>query len=904
MHLTGLSGTFRPALVALALLVFPSLASAVAVVTWGPSTGYVTSSINSQRGVGVLSLSLSTPMTPSSPSYTGAPVFGGVQAGSGVSITVHRINNNHVVSGDGNDLYDLRHTTSTTGIMTALVLWENPYLTAALPGGTAKNLVRLKDFAYTGGATPCPSPAPAPLAYFVVRYEKGGGSHGYMIAQTSINGFRMDSNGGAHTLDASTANWYDYDPTTGAGLANIGAATLVADPNLILEGVTHVGMLFEVPSRNIDCSLTFYKFSVTAENWRKKAPFKALYNNDTGNVEIFDLRRDGYTGSDYDKDKFNADKLRLSIDEAVDVADGTNNGVDAYMISPGYSHVPLWRSAEIDPDNHFAWHRYAHPKTGTNKLSAIGYFMDPSDSVADDGGDVVDVVVDHCATRGIASFVSFRVNDYHRGQEVDARPGLWDIASLSDLSNSLWRFENPQYRLGRAAVSTRPEYRVGNTTPGYAAHTSGWTDRRFAEFMGYANDSVCLNWAIEDVRIRTFNLIADVLAANPGMSGLELDFPRAGIYFREAPPQQNISSGERAARAQIMREFVRDVRLLLDLKGRQLNRNYWLSVRMPHTMELAYGADAGNEDGKDPDGNDQDGIDVRQLAEEGVDMFVFCSRSTAHSVQVGTRVRIDPDLGEIIAAIRAINPQAAIYYELTYLVASRTEYDSSGAVITNPQLRWSAGREQLKTAMHLAYSGAGTIPNSGSPGRPWPGGIDGFSLYNFAFYRLITVSSSSTGRAEPPFDVIPDLKDPVALAASAQHYFRGNATIRPVTSASSATTGMFTLVLRKPSTNSGNWTGNARLRLHAPFAIPPGVTFSAVLVKSTNVTLTPVTTPTVPFPLGSGAPQFPAIGTVGPILEWSIDTAHLEEGVNTFKIIRTDSLSTAFHFGYADFSIP
>lgn len=864
----------------------------ITVVTWGASTTMVTTNVNSPRGMGPGSISLSTtsPLTHAS-NYSDLPIYGGIQVSGSVVLTANRVTNNHTQAGAGNDVYDVRNTdpTPASGLMTALFLWENNYVP---PSPREKNLYRLKALSYTGGYTP----NSLMTAYFVVCYQKGS-DLSYMISPTSISGSRLESNGGTHTIDAETASWYDYDPTTSAGLANIVASSALPDPNLSVLGVKYVGLLVQVNSRNVDCALSFYKFSATAEAWRKKPAFKALYNNDTGNVQVFDMRRSGYTSAEYEGGKFNANKLGLSIDEAVNIGGGTNNGADACMISPGFTHVPLWRSAIIDPDDHFAWWRYAHPMTASNDLSEIGTYMDPDVSLNEEGGDLLQAFIDHCQTRGVASFVSFRLNDYHLAQDVDARPGLWNIHPLGDIANDRWRFEHPNYRLGRAPLSTRPEYRYWDTDPAtkdHELHTPGtWTDKSFSTAQSEAITATCLNWEIPEVVAHMRNLIEEAVYLHPGLAGIELDFPRAGFYFPIVPG--GLSPEKQAGRRAIITGFVRDVRLLLNEVGRNQNRNYWLSVRIADEMLDAFG-------------EDENCIDVRELAAEGVDMFVFCSRSSTHTIQVGIKANVDPDLGEIGTAIRSINPDAALYWELTQLAGSKSVYDTAGA--SQASYRWLATREQLKTTMHLAYAGSGNISGSGSPQKPWPVGIDGYSLYNFAYYRLARAPGSSTAMSEPPFDIMPVLKDASALSAESQHYHMGNREINPAHN----TNKTFTMVLRKPSTNSGQWAGIGRLRLHSAIPIPAG----AMIKVHLNVSPTPIeliaTTYTVPYPQldASGVPILDESGNILPqfrppdpldqILEWEVPVSNLIEGVNSFTVSNAGSGTVTF--SYADLSIP
>jgi len=387
-----------------------------------------------------------------------------------------------------------------------------------------------------------------------------------------------------------------------------------------------------------------------------KAPFKLLYNNDATNVwscnSPFHERGEPITD----------EAIAGSIDEVAD------KGVDAYMLSPGLGHFPWWKS-KVVPDHYQWWMQ----KTGMAPDQYGQYLLA--------GGDWVKVLVERCRKRGMAPFVSLRLNDVHMMEFCGEKHVRSSWAS---------RFytEHPEYWL-------EPDHKT--------KWPSGYSDRRG------------LNWAEPAVRDYKLSLITE-LCERYDLDGFELDFLREDVMFRDDVPMER--------RVEIITEFVRRVRAVLDRTATPGQRR-WLSARVP--LELRRWAGPG--------------LDVQRLVEAGVDML-NCSGSY-HTIVVHD-----------LAKIRELAPNAAIYQELTHsagtiwFIAERSGYGTVGHPRT-----WDA---QFYTAAHLAHER----------------GADGISLFNFVYYR-------SSGRGfewlerEPPFHVLPHLRDPEWLARQPQHYWLG-----------------------------------------------------------------------------------------------------------------------------------
>lgn len=804
----------------------------------------VTASSNSPRySPGGATLDLSAPLTASS-GYTGAPIYGGVQVSGTLTLGALRLLNNHssfgAENGQDNDVFDLRNTDPTpvnNGRMIALLLWECDYTPGA--NDPTAGLLGIKALTYTGGY----STNTVMTAYFVLRYRTAAG-FAYMISPTTVDGNRLDGNGGTRSIDATTATWYAYDPTTGAGLDNIDTTTPLAGPSLTLLAVSHAGLLFKVSGKTSESALSFYRFAVTADSYRPKPAFKSLYNSDTANVEQFDP-------------PFDDVGLIASIDEATT----TTNGVDAFMMSPMFGQVPWWQSATTtDPDNvtntqsHFVWWRTAHQRSSTaDQLTSLGHYLYDDDGAgADPKGDVLDALA---ATRALAlgtagefaAIVSVRLNDYHYAEDLDARPGLWNIATGGSVANDKWRYLHPHYRLARGPVSGVAEYHYLNAG---AVETDDRTAAEDALVEAEQRVANCLDWRIDAVRDRMLEYVKDVLASHPEMDGIELDFMRSGIFF---PAYKfGIQSGEKAAlvaeRKALMTPFVAKVRNALDELGKTENKRYWLTARVPATLARL----------------DEDGLDPEDLAAAGVDLFVV-------SADVYTAQSLD--LPAIATQVQAGSASAALYYELTDMVQS---VSGVGRRLTM--------NEQFSTAMHLAYEA----------------GFDGPSFFNFAYYRKTLVSGTPIA---PPFAWIPDLtKDKEAdIAATDQHYVRNGTLLFPE---NATLTRTFKLRLHKP-TYSGTgfgWTQDGRLRLISPAGIDPSDPFT---VKCNGTTLSEdmVNRTDEPYPSDFAGYSPPLAGDADHIRTWLVPRSYLVEGENTFTVANGSTSSAERAFLFVDFAI-
>ncbi|MEW6360347.1 MAG: hypothetical protein AB1696_28700 [Planctomycetota bacterium] len=369
---------------------------------------------------------------------------------------------------------------------------------------------------------------------------------------------------------------------------------------------------------------------------RNRAPFRVLYSNDTVNVVscVSPEKLDADFESEAEKgEPFRPEMIEASINEA--------GAADAHMLQPGNGWVPWWKSKVYPADAHYRWFM---EKTGL-PVDSIGRYMM-------DGGDLVQVFVNHCRRRRIVPFVSLRMNDYHGSEHADflvdligggAMPEGYTFGGIHRAAQSRFFLEHPQYRIG--------------VDP--AAYINCADRLAYIREMGtrYTLRNVrVLNWAIPEVRQHKFAFIRE-LCENYDIDGLELDFMRHFRYFRT----EETTSEERV---KIMTGFVADVRRLLDHTAKA-TRKRWLCVRVPFRLAA----------------HDPMGIDLRKWVDAGVDMVnLSCHYATDQQCDLPTVCRMIPE--------------AAVYLELTY---TNLRYGE-------PSVHRKMSDEQFYTAAHLAYA--------------------------------------------------------------------------------------------------------------------------------------------------------------------------------------------------------
>ncbi len=394
------------------------------------------------------------------------------------------------------------------------------------------------------------------------------------------------------------------------------------------------------------------RVSPTPAATASKAPFRVLFSNDTTNITS--------NSSPFHKrgEPFTEDKLRASVDETV-------GNSDVHMLQPGGGRVPWWKSKVAAADEYYNWLE----EKGNIRLGSMGQYMR-------DGGDMVQVFVDRCRSRGITPFISLRLNDYHgtehadlildrlRGGEGsgDDRPG----------TQGCW--------LGRFYLE-HPEYRIGSDPSAYTSDPDKLVFNRDHGVRYQMRINRVLNWAIPDVRAHKLALIAEI-CEQYDIDGFELDFMRHARYFR-------LEETTEPQRVEIMTQFVADVRAVLDRTAKAGSRR-WLCVRVPLRLR----------------NHGELGIDLVKWVAVGVDMVNL----SGHFV---TQQQSD------LAKVCRLVPTASVYLETTFV--SHRYPKPSGPRTSRNEVYRKMTAEQFYTAAHMAYSRGGA----------------GLSAFNFAYYRSL-----------------------------------------------------------------------------------------------------------------------------------------------------------------------
>lgn len=182
--------------------------------------------------------------------------------------------------------------------------------------------------------------------------------------------------------------------------------------------------------------------------------------------------------------------------------------------------------------------------------------MDNARTLHEKGLDPYAVWIARSREKGISPWISMRMNDIH------------DVPNTKSYMHSTFWRDHPEY------------WRVPNDTSG------GWTVR-------------ALDYGHEEVRKHNMDFVKELLERYDP-DGLELDWMRFGWHFKD---------GEEAAGAEILTEFMGEVRALTKAWGEKRGHAIQLAARVPAHPDAAKGL----------------GMDGVRWAKEGlVDMLVPC----------------------------------------------------------------------------------------------------------------------------------------------------------------------------------------------------------------------------------------------------------------------------------------
>ena len=230
-----------------------------------------------------------------------------------------------------------------------------------------------------------------------------------------------------------------------------------------------------------------------------------------------------------------------------------------------------------------------------------------------------------------------------------------------------------------------------------------------------------LNWMVPEVREQKYEFLREILE-NYDIDGVELDFLRWDGYFKTSETTE-------AKREAVMTAFISHIRTLLDTTAKP-GQHRWLGIRVPSYFRTQ---------GQPYMKNYSDmGIDLQAVTAAGVD---FVNLSVSYPLVQQT------DLAEI----RLLIPDTAIFFEMTYVT-----WDPPARGIQLDFFR--STDEQFYTTADLAYRQ----------------GANGISLFNFQYFRGNGPNPQSDPQGpfhEPPFHIIPQLRDPEWLANIPQQWY-------------------------------------------------------------------------------------------------------------------------------------
>lgn len=346
-----------------------------------------------------------------------------------------------------------------------------------------------------------------------------------------------------------------------------------------------------------------------------------------------------------------------------------------------------------------------------------------------------------------------------------------------------------------------------------------------------AEHEYAFDYARPEVRDYRMSLISE-LAKNYDLDGLELDFMRFWIYFH---PDRTTS----AERLEIMTDLLRKVRSLLDDSAKNGKRPR-LCVRIPGAIKMY----------------DEMGIDLQAWSEAGVDMFNLSSSYFTDFTM---------DLSEIVARLPS---NKAFYPELHFVVSSRFTRlppQAPGHPV-GPYLYRRTTPHQYYTATHMAYSR----------------GAAGVSLFNFHYYRCTRVNLTDVfgDPCEPPFEILPRLRNRSWLAEQPQHYAIGRifhspgfqGFIRQITMKDPKRE--FHLDMEPPK---GGWKKGGKLRIQSEYSLAGtewDLLFNGNKLEPTNDVSEPYENP---YPTGLGRPE--------EYKAWIVPGTILKSGKNRIELI-------------------
>ncbi len=258
------------------------------------------------------------------------------------------------------------------------------------------------------------------------------------------------------------------------------------------------------------------------------------------------------------------------------------------------------------------------------------------------GLDPYAIWIARCREKGISPWLSMRMNDLH------------DVPNLKSYMHSTFWLEHPEY------------WRVPNSSSG------SWTDR-------------ALDYGVPDVREHARSFIVELLERYDP-DGIELDWMRFGWHFKP---------GEEEKGAEILTEFMREVRNLTKVWGEKRGHTILLGARVPTHPDAAKGL----------------GMDgVRWVREGLVDMLVPTPFWTTSDFDIPLelwRERIGEKIDKIVLA-------PGLEYNVRAYPGGKPVANNLESIRGFSAAGWHRGADQIYL---FNYMDSDTIPVSGSDYR-------------------------------------------------------------------------------------------------------------------------------------------------------------------------------------------
>ena len=295
------------------------------------------------------------------------------------------------------------------------------------------------------------------------------------------------------------------------------------------------------------------------------------------------------------------------------------------------------------------------------------------------GNDPVGSAVEAAKECGIAPFISYRMNDHHYLSQEDAfvHPRVWR--------------ENPQFWL-------KPGKKAENDT----ALCDG---ERYFDYYH------------EEVRAHYYSLLEELVSLYD-IAGVELDFMRSPTYF----DAEHLDEGR-----EIMTDFVRRIRTMLDVWGKKRGKQLKLCVRVPYTTQWCHAV----------------GLDIARWDRENlVDM-----------VNVSTYFICSPKVD--VAGYKQMVRHATVYGEMHFIVDKARIYNGF------------MNNCHRKTTKEMYRALAATYLDQG---------MDGISFFNADYARHHFFNEPRRLHmqdGQPPLESFKGITDLGELAKLDKHYFVG-----------------------------------------------------------------------------------------------------------------------------------